>query len=74
MWFSGDCNWMCTHWSTNVPLAPHNTINGGNYKKERINGREIRKRGGEWNSRKECGRFGDSWDCCLLALMVSQEF
>ena len=71
MWFSGDCKWMCTHWSTNVPLAPHNTINGGNYKKEGINGREIRKRGKEWTHWKEREGFGNGWYCCLLAITAS---
>ena len=50
---SGDCNRMCTHRSTIVPIASHNPINGGNGNKEGINGRDRRKRGREWTNRKE---------------------
>ena len=71
MWFSGDCNRICTHWSTTVPLASHNPINGGNENKEGRNGREIRKIGREWMIQKDYGGFGDGWDCCLLVKIIS---
>ena len=72
MWFSGDRNWMCNHWSATVHLPSHNPIIGGTEDKYGINGRDSSKRGREWTNRKECGRFGDGWDCCLLAIIVSQ--
>ena len=53
IWFSGDCNQLCTHRSTNVPLASHDPINGGNENKEGINGIERRKRGRKWKNMKE---------------------
>ena len=72
MWFSGDCNQMCTHQLTTAPLALHNPINGGNEEKEGISVREIMKIGREWTNRKEHGGFGDSWDCYFLSIIVSQ--
>ena len=71
MWFSGDCNRMCNHRSTTVPLVSQNPINQGNENKEGKNGRERRKRGREWMTRKERGGFGDGWDYCLSAKIVS---
>ena len=29
-------------------------------------------RGREWKNRKERDGVGDGWDCCLLAVIVSQ--
>ena len=72
MWFSGDCNLMCTNWSKTVPLASNNNINGWTEEKEGINVRESRKRGREWNNWKDRGGFGDGWDCSLLTIIVSR--
>ena len=75
MWFSGDCDRMFTHRSTTVPLVSHNSINGGNVNNEVRNGRERRriekKSKGVIYNQKERGRFGGSWDCCVLAKIVS---
>ena len=54
-----------------MPLASHNPTNGGNEEEEGINERDRMNRGGEWKNKKELGRFGDGWDCCLLAGIVS---
>ena len=62
---------MCTHRSATVHIASHNPINRGNENKEGINGRERRRRGREWNNRKDCGRIGDGWDYCLSEKIVS---
>ena len=72
MWFSGDRKRMFTHQLTTVTLASRNPINGCNEEKEGRNGRKIMKRGMEWTNRKYGGRFGDSWGCCLLAVIVSR--
>ena len=37
MQFSRNCNRICTHRSTTVPLASHTQINGGTEDKEEIN-------------------------------------
>ena len=62
---------MCTYWSKTVPLAPRNPTNGGTKEKEGRNVRGVRKRDKEWTNRKECGGLRDSWDYCLLAIIVS---
>ena len=72
MWFSGDCNWMCTHQSTAVPLVSHNPINGGTENKYGRNGRKRGKIGREWIICKERGGFGDGWDYCFSEKIVSQ--
>ena len=74
MCFSGNCNRMCTHPSTNVILESNNQINGWTEDREGRNKRHIMNRGKEWKNRKERGRFVDNWYCCLLVITVSQSF
>ena len=63
---------LSTHRSVTAPVASRNPMNGGTGENEGINVRESRKIGKEWKNRKERGRFGDSWYCCLLAITVSR--
>ena len=72
MGFSGDCNQMCTHRSTTIPLSSHNPINEENENKKGRNVRDRRKRGREWKNRKERDAFGNGWGCCLLAKIISR--
>ena len=72
MRFYGYCDRMYTHWYTTVPLASHNKIKVDNKKKEGRNRGEKMKRWREWTNRKKHDRFGDGWDCCLLAVIVSR--
>ena len=71
MWLSGNHKLMCKNRLTAVLLASHNPMNGGTEYNKGINGMERRKIDKEWKNQKECGGFCDSWDCFLLAIIVS---
>ena len=62
---------MSTHRLATVPLVSRNQMNGGTEEKEGRNGRDRRKRYKECTNRKERDGFHDSWDCFLLAIIVS---
>ena len=62
------------HRPVTVPVVSQNPMNGGTGEKEGRKGRDNKKIGKEWTNQKECGGFGDSWYCYLLAITVSREF